>query len=108
MTEEWGFSDSGRLLFLAAERTTVGAGVQRLAAVPAEGFFRRLSGLQPPPDVFHLGGGMVDLPRGGEVVDDLGRALVAPFDLVAQRLHDDVGHLARNLAVAQLGRRQPT
>src|SRR5262245_12981132 len=85
-----------RLLFLAAERAGRGACVERLAAVPAEARLGRLAGLQAPADVFHLRRVVVDLAGGGEVVDDLPRPLVAPFDLGGERLHDDVRDLARD------------
>src|SRR6266498_4712326 len=44
------------LLRFSAEWTSIGAGVQRLAAVPAESFFRHIPGLEPLADVLELGG----------------------------------------------------
>src|SRR6185295_18013819 len=96
-----------RLLRLPAERTRIRPRVERLPAVPAEGGLRRLARLQPPPYVFHLRRVVVDLAGGGQVVDELRRALVALGDLGGQRLHDDVRDLARDLAVAQLRGREP-
>src|SRR6266568_1006088 len=85
------------LLRLAAERTSVRASVEGLAAVPAEALFRHIPGLEPLADVLELGGVVVDVGGGGEVLQQLRGMLVARGDLRGQRLHHDVRDLAGDL-----------
>ena len=92
-------------LRLAAERAGVGPRVQGLPAVPAEPLLGDLAGLEPLADVVELGGLVVDVRGGGQVLQDLGGALVALAQVRGDSLHHDVGDLLRDVAVAHAGRR---
>ena len=104
-----------RLLRFAAERTAVGAGVQRLAAVPAEARLRRFARLEPRLDVLgtprrvrrpaaerQRGRGVrrgLVAARRQHVVEQLARPLVARVDVRRHRLQDDVVDRLGNLRV---------
>src|SRR5665213_318082 len=94
------------LLFFAAERAAIGAGVQGLAAVPAEARrLRRFARLQPRLDVFAafgVGPAAADDGRPGRPPDDgagaggqhffeqFAGALIAVVDVGRHRFQDDV------------------
>jgi hypothetical protein len=94
-------------LGLAAERAGVGPRVQGLPAVPAEPLLRDLAGLQPLADVVELGGLVVDVGGGGQVLQDLRGPLVPLAEVRGDGLHHDVGDLPGDVAVANPGRRAP-
>ena len=114
---------SRTLLGFAAERAAVGAGVERLAAVPAEARLRapRARGggagcravprattpsCRPPPTVAPACAAR-RVPRRGRqhVVQQLGGALIARVIVRRHRLHDDVVDGLRDLGVLQPRRR---
>ena len=91
-------------LGLAAERAGVGPRVQGLAAVPAEPLLGDLAGLEPLADVVELGGLVVDVAGGGQILQDLRRPLVSLAQVRGDGLHHDVGDLLGDVAVAHAGR----
>jgi len=94
----------GASLGLPAERAGVGPRVQGLPAVPAEPLLGDLAGLEPLADVVELGGLVVDVGGGGQVLQDLRRALISFAQVRGDGLHHDVGDLLGDMAVADPGR----